>query len=64
MLLNKAMHKYTLLLSVADPGFDLRVGGGVVDFVNRGRGRKSLKVWKVEVKFIFSVFWPYNMYFD
>jgi len=36
---------------VADPGFDLRGGG--VDFVNGGRGRKSLKVLKVEVKVVF-----------
>ena len=40
-----------LLLSVADPGFDLFRGG--VDFVNRGGGiRKSLKVLKVKVKVI------------
>jgi len=40
---------------VADPGFDLTGG---VDFVNgQGGSRKSLKVLKVEVKVIFSVFW-------
>ena len=40
---------------MADPGFDL-MGG--VDFVNgRGGGRrKSLKVLKVEVKVVFSMF--------
>jgi len=42
---------------VADPGFDLRGG---VDLVNGGGGgrkcRKSLKMLKVEVKVIFSVF--------
>ena len=38
---------------MADPGFDLRGG---VDFVKGGGGRKSLKVLKVEVKVIFSVF--------
>ena len=43
-------------LTVADPGFDLRGG---VDIVHRGGGRKSLEVLKVEVKVIFSVFWPY-----
>jgi len=41
---------------LADPGFDLRGG---VDFVKGGGGRKSLKLLKVEVKVIFSVFWPY-----
>jgi len=30
------------------------VGGG-----GGGGGRKSLKVLKVEVKIIFSMFWPY-----
>ena len=39
--------------SVADPGFGLREG---VDFVNRGGGRKSLKVLKVEVKVILACF--------
>ena len=45
------MHKFKLLIivSVADPGFDLRGG---VDFVNGGR--KSSKVLKVEVKVIFK----------
>jgi len=37
------------VVSVADPGFDLRGG---VDFVNGGR--KSSKVLKVEVKVIFK----------
>ena len=49
---------------MADPGFDLTGG---VDFVNGGvggggGGRKSLKVLKVEVKVIFSVFWLLYFY--
>jgi len=44
-------------MPVADPGFDLW-GARRVDFVNGG-GRKSLKVLKVEVKVIFSVFGTY-----
>jgi len=41
---------------VADPGFDLRVGG--VDFLNgdRGGGLKTLKVLKVDVKVISACF--------
>ena len=39
--------------TVADPGFDLRGG---VDVVNKGGGRKSLKVLKVEVKVILACF--------
>jgi len=39
-------------LTVAGPGFDL--GGGPCQ-----RGGGPLKVLKVEVKVIFSVFWPY-----
>ena len=46
-----AMHT----IPVADPGFDLRGGRGLCQ---RG-GRTSPKVFKVEVKVIFSVFWPY-----
>jgi len=42
--------------AVADPELDLRVGG--VDFVTGGGGVENH--WtEVEVKGIFSVFWPY-----
>jgi len=57
----KMMIRFEHGLAVADPGFDL---SGGVDLVNGGGGgggggrkcRKSLKVLKVEVKVIFSVF--------
>ena len=47
----------TLVRTVAAPEFDLRGGRGLCQRWGRGGGRKSLKVLKVEVKVILSVFW-------
>jgi len=43
------------LFAVADPGFDLRMGGGLCQR-GRGGGRKSLKVLAIEVKSFVACF--------
>ena len=54
-LKKKYFNNITCHTTVADPGFDLMVGGRG-PFQEGGGGRQALKVLKVEVKVIFCVF--------